>query len=197
MPANEALLAPSQVNFVGKAANLYELGYRFHGSALVITRYLRSSFLWDRVRVQGGAYGAFCQFSQLTGVFALVSYRDPNLLETLEVFDDCGRFLVETDLSDDELSKAIIGTIGDLDAYMLPDAKGFASLARLLTGNTVEARQRMRDEVLSTTAGDFKAFGEMLTAVKAHGQVAMLGSETSLARVHAARPGWLQETRIL
>ncbi len=197
IPANEALLAPSQVNFVGKAANLYDLGYRFHGSALVITRYLRTSFLWDRVRVQGGAYGAFSQFNHLTGVFTLLSYRDPNLLETLDVFDRCGSFLAETDLGGDEVSKAIIGTIGELDGYMLPDAKGFASLVRRLSGNTEEARQRLRDEVLGTTVKDFRNFAEVLTAVRDVGQVAMLGSETSLARVHAARPGWLQETRVL
>jgi presequence protease len=197
IPGNEALLAPSQVNFVGKAANLYDLGYRFHGSALVITRYLRTSFLWDRVRVQGGAYGAFSQFNHFTGVFTLLSYRDPNLLETLDVFDDCGRFLAETDLDNDEVGKAIIGTIGELDGYMLPDAKGFASLVRRLSGNTEEARQRLRDQVLGTTAKDFRAFAEVLMAARDVGPVAVLGSETSLARVHAARPGWLHETRVL
>jgi len=197
IPDNEALLAPSQVNFVGKAANLYDLGYQFHGSAMVITRYLRTSYLWDRVRVQGGAYGAFSQFNHFTGVFTWLSYRDPNLLETLDVFDDCGRFLAETDLDNDEVSKAIIGTIGELDGYMLPDAKGFASLVRRLSGNTEEARQRLRDEVLGTTVKDFKAFGEVLTAAKDVGPVAVLGSETSLARVHAVRPGWLRETRVL
>lgn len=196
-PANEALLAPSQVNFVGKAANLYDLGYDFHGSALVITRYLRTSFLWDRVRVQGGAYGAFSQFNHLTGVFTWLSYRDPNLLETLDVFDQCGSFLATAELSEDEVSKAIIGTIGELDGYMLPDAKGFASLVRRISGNTDDMRQRMRDEVLGTGVKDFRAFAEVLMAAKDAGPVAMLGSETSLARVHAARPGWLQETRVL
>jgi Zn-dependent M16 (insulinase) family peptidase len=197
LPGNEALVAPTQVNFVGKGANLYDLGYLFHGSALVITRYLRTSWLWDRVRVQGGAYGAFCQFSHLSGVLTLISYRDPNLLETLDVFDACSSFLADTELSSDELSKAIIGTIGDLDSYMLPDAKGFASMARVLSGNTEEARQRLRDEVLSTTVADFRAFADVLAAVKDHGLVAMLGSESSLARVHHARPGWLQATPVL
>jgi presequence protease len=197
LPEHEALMAPTQVNFVGKAANIYDLGYSLHGSALVITRYLRASYLWDRVRVQGGAYGAFCQFSHLTGVLTLVSYRDPNLLETLDVFDACSNFLADTELSAEELSKAIIGTIGDLDSYMLPDAKGFASMARKLSGNTEEIRQRLRDDVLGTTAADFKAFAEVLAAVRDHGLVAMLGSESTLAKVHSARPGWLQVTAVL
>jgi hypothetical protein len=136
-------------------------------------------------------------FNHFTGVFTLLSYRDPNLLDTLNVFDGCGRFLAETDLDSDEVSKAIIGTIGELDGYMLPDAKGFASMVRRLSGNTDEARQRLRDEVLGTTAKDFRAFAEVLTATKDIGPVAVLGSEDSLARVHAVRPGWLQETRVL
>jgi Zn-dependent M16 (insulinase) family peptidase len=80
---------------------------------------------------------------------------------------------------------------------MLPDAKGFASMARVLSGNTEEARQRLRDEVLGTTVADFRAFADVLAAVKAHGLVAMLGSESALARVHHARPGWLQATPVL
>lgn len=59
-------------------------------------------------------------------MFSYLSYRDPNLLKTLEVYDETARFLRELELDDDALTKAIIGTIGDVDAYQLPDAKGYS-----------------------------------------------------------------------
>jgi Zn-dependent M16 (insulinase) family peptidase len=112
--------------------------------------------------MQGGAYGGSCQFDRRSGVFTYLSYRDPNLLATLDNFDASADFLRNLDLSDAELTKSIIGAIGELDAYLLPDAKGFTSLTRYLTGDTDESRQQYRDEVLSTTAKDFKTFGEVL-----------------------------------
>jgi len=182
----EGLTIPTQVNFVGKGANLYDLGYRFHGSAKVITRYLRTAWLWERIRVQGGAYGAFCLFSHLSGVLSFVSYRDPNLLKTLEAFDQSAEFLRTVKLTEDELTKSIIGTVGDMDTYLLPDAKGFTSMVWELTGETRETRQRLRDEVLGTTVADFRSFGEVLQGVKERGLVKVLGSEGA---IQAAAPG--------
>jgi Zn-dependent M16 (insulinase) family peptidase len=185
-PACEGLTIPTQVNFVGKGANLYDLGYRFHGSAKVITRYLRTAWLWERIRVQGGAYGAFCLFGHLSGVLTFVSYRDPNLRKTLEAFDQTAEFLRTVKLTEDELTKSIIGTIGDIDTYLLPDAKGFTSMVWHLTGETREARQRLRDEVLGTTAADFRSFADVLHGVKERGLVKVLGSEGA---IRAAAPG--------
>jgi Zn-dependent M16 (insulinase) family peptidase len=196
-PLFEGMIIPSQVNYVGKGANLYDLGYRFHGSALVIARYLRNAWLWDQVRVQGGAYGAFCQMDRLSGALAFVSYRDPNLLQTVETFDRTARFLEETALSDEELSKAIIGAIGDLDSYMLPDAKGFASLIRHLRGDTDEARQRMRDEILGTTADDFKAMARFIKEIAAKGIVKLLGAPSAIEAARQERPGWLHVLKVL
>ena len=85
--ANEALIVPAQVNYVGKGCNIYDLGYTWHGSAHVITRHLRMGWLWDQVRVQGGAYGAFCALDRMSGSLALVSYRDPNVEKTLATYD--------------------------------------------------------------------------------------------------------------
>ncbi|MCK4535221.1 MAG: peptidase M16, partial [Syntrophobacterales bacterium] len=84
IPEYEGLIVPSQINYVGKGADLYRAGYTYHGSARVITRYLRTSWLWDSVRVRGGAYGAFCNFDKFSGVLTFLSYRDPNLLKTIE-----------------------------------------------------------------------------------------------------------------
>jgi hypothetical protein len=193
----EGLTIPAQVNYVGKGANLYRLGYKFHGSALVISNFLRTTWLWERVRMQGGAYGGFCSFSRHSGVFAFISYRDPNLLATLDNYDQASRFLREVRLSDDELTKSIIGTIGDLDAYQLPDAKGYTSLVRYLIGDTDEDRQRMRDEILSTTAADFRAFAEVLHQVKEKGLVVVMGSPAAIEAVNATRRNWLNVVKVM
>ncbi|MBA0872620.1 hypothetical protein Goshw_017459 [Gossypium schwendimanii] len=147
---NEAIVIPTQVNYVGKAANLYDRGYQLSGSAYVISKHISNTWLWDRVRVSGGAYGGFCNFDTHSGVFTFLSYRDPNLLKTIDIYDGTGDFLRELKMDDDTLTKAIIGTIGDVDAYQLPDAKGYSSLVRYLLGITEEERQRRREEILST-----------------------------------------------
>ncbi len=193
----EGMTIPSQVNYVGKAANLYQLGYTYHGSAKVITRYLRNTWLWDRIRVQGGAYGAFCQFNRMSGVLTFVSYRDPNLTATVEVFDGAARFLRDTTLSQEELHKGIIGAIGDLDAHMLPDTKGYTSMVRHLIGDTEEARQQMRDEILGTTIADFKSFSRILEGVRDAGVIKVLGSPTAIQSANAEMPGWLKVVNIL
>lgn len=196
-PLSEGMIIPSQINYVGKGADLYDLGYRFHGSCLVITRYLRNAYLWDQVRVQGGAYGAFCVFDRLSGILTFLSYRDPNLLETVEVFDRSAVFLNRMTLDKDELVKGIIGTIGDLDAHMLPDAKGFASLVRHLVGDTVENRQKMRDEILSTRADHFKEMAQIFDEVGKRGVVKVLASPAAIEVVERDRPGWLKKVRVL
>jgi Zn-dependent M16 (insulinase) family peptidase len=179
----EGLTIPAQVNYVGKAANLYDLGYQFDGSSEVILGYLRMAYLWEKVRVQGGAYGAFSVFDDASGTFAYISYRDPNVAATLENYDKAAHFLKNINasrLSDAELTKAIIGAIGDLDSYQLPDAKGFTSLLRHLVGRTDEMRQEIRDEVLSTNGEDFISFGEVLEKVAQSEAVAVIGSQTAI-----------------
>ncbi|MDY7036453.1 MAG: peptidase M16, partial [Thermodesulfobacteriota bacterium] len=193
----EGMIIPAQVNYVGKGANLYQFGYRFHGSSHVISRYLRNAYLWERIRVQGGAYGAFCLFDRLSGTLSFVSYRDPNLLKSVEAFDQTARFLSHSDLDDGELTKSIIGTIGDIDEYRLPDAKGYISMVRYLSGETDEDRQRMREEVLSTRASDFKAFGQVLETVIPTGLVKVLGSQSAIQESMSDRPGWLNVFKVI
>jgi hypothetical protein len=196
-PFHEAMIVPSQVNYVGKGLDLYSLGYRFHGSALVVSRYVRNKFLWERVRVQGGAYGAFSSFDRHSGSVTLVSYRDPNLLKTLDVFDQVAHFLESIQLTDEELDRSILGAIGELDAYMLPDAKGRASLLRFLTGDTDSLRQRMREEMLSTRKEDFAAFGAALGDLEEKGIVKVLGSADAIHEAVAHKPGWLTVSTLL
>ncbi len=175
LPKAEVFTAPAQINYVGKGANLYDLGYKYHGSAQVIFKYLRMGYLWEKVRVQGGAYGVFCAFDRLSGVLMQASYRDPGVLETLTAYDNTANFLRGFNPDQREISAAIVGTIGDIDTYMLPDAKGAVSLSRHLCADTEDARQQMRDEVLSTTAKDFNDFADIMEQAAKSGSISIVG----------------------
>jgi Zn-dependent M16 (insulinase) family peptidase len=89
------------------------------------------------------------------------------------------------DLSEDELTKNIIGAIGDVDAYQLPDAKGFTSMVRWLTGETDEMRQQMRDEILATTVADFRKLGQVLAELNRQARVVVMGSPDALHNVNS------------
>jgi len=185
LPRREGLAFPAQVNYVGKGANLFDLGYDLDGSISVINNLLRTGYLLQKIRIQGGAYGAFCTFSPISGVYTYLSYRDPNLANTLAVYDETAAFLRELELSEDELTRAIIGAVGAIDAYQLPDAKGYTSLTRYLTGETDERLQKFRDEVLSTTTADFRQLAAALEAVRDTGDVVVLGSREALEAANA------------
>ncbi len=175
LPPAEVFTAPAQINYVGKGANLYDLGYKYHGSAQVIFKYLRMGYLWEKIRVQGGAYGAFCAFDRLSGVLMQASYRDPAVLETIQTYDNTADFLRAFKPDKRELSAAIVGTIGDIDTYLLPDAKAAASLGRHLCADTDDVRQQMRDEVLSTTAQDFNNLADIMEQAAKLGSISILG----------------------
>ncbi|KAJ4839629.1 Presequence protease 1, chloroplastic/mitochondrial [Turnera subulata] len=194
---NEAIVIPTQVNYVGKAANLYDTGYQLDGSAYVISKHISNTWLWDRVRVSGGAYGGFCDFDTHSGVFSFLSYRDPNLLKTLDVYDGTSDFLRQLEMDDDTLTKAIIGTIGDVDAYQLPDAKGYSSLLRYLLGITEEERKRRREEILSTSLKDFKEFANAIEAVKDKGVSVAVASPEDVEAANNERSNYFQVKKAL
>ncbi len=184
----EIFTAPAQINYVAKGANLYDLGYKYHGSAQVILRHLRMGYLWEKVRVQGGAYGAFCLLDRLSGSLVQASYRDPAVKGTLATYDATDAYLRAFDPDARTLSGAIVGAIGDLDTYLLPDAKGAASLARHLCGDTDASRQQMRDEILSTTKQHFQDFAHIMQKVAEQGRICVLGG--ALAQKTAEEEGW-------
>lgn len=179
-PQDELLCAQSQVQYVGKALRVREHGESLHGSELVVVRYLRTAWLWDQIRLRGGAYGAIASLSHFSGVFSMVSYRDPQLDRTLDVYDQTSDYLLNLDIGSDDLERAIIGAIGEIDTYRLPDAKGHVALMRHLAGKSEGYLQRLRDEVLATTTDDFRRFGERISAFGADGTVVILGSEKNL-----------------
>jgi hypothetical protein len=172
MPAieDEGFVVPTQVSYVGKGGMLYSPGETVSGSTSVVSRFLRTGYLWDHVRVIGGAYGGFCQFDPKEGFFAYLSYRDPNLAKTLDVYDATADELEKSAelLAEDgdALATAIIGAVGDMDSVLSPDGKGWLALRRYISNETPEKRQQFRDEVLGTTADDFKAFADRLRQMK-------------------------------
>ncbi len=188
LPSGEGLIVPAQVNYVGKGCNIFDLGYVWKGSAHVIARHLRMGWLWDQVRVQGGAYGAFCALDRMSGTLTQVSYRDPNVERTLAAYDGSADYLRKLELSDRELTLAIVGAIGDLDTYLLPDARGTTSLSRYLADDREDLRQQMREEILSTTRRDFADFAEVMAEAAKNGKICALGG--SAVEEAAVRNGW-------
>jgi hypothetical protein len=193
---SEGLTFPGQVNYVAKGANLYTLGYAHTGATAVALRHLNTTYLWDKVRVQGGAYGGGSSFDPFSGGFMFTSYRDPNLLQTLDAYDQASAYLA-AGVGEQDLVRSIIGAIGTIDTYRLPDAKGYISMLWELTGNTDANRQQRREEVLGATAEDFRRFGEVLAAVARTGQVAVLGSETAITEANAEHGKFLEVTKVL
>ena len=130
LPTRTGLQIGTQVNYVAKGCPIYAPGEIVKGAASVITRFLRTAYLWDAVRVQGGAYGCSLGFGRTSGLAIYSSYRDPNVVDTLAAYDGTAAFLREKPIGPAELSKAIIGAIGDLDSPSSVDSKGYTSMLR-------------------------------------------------------------------
>ncbi|AGW13456.1 insulinase family protein [Megalodesulfovibrio gigas] len=180
IPAAEALCIPSQVNFVGLGIDCYGQGLTAHGSLQLAARFVRSGYLWEKIRVQGGAYGAFCFLDRLSGALNLVSYRDPNVERTLDAFLALGDWLATLDLTPAAMDKAILGAINEVDAYLLPDAKGYIACLRRLTNDTNAGRQRMREEILAATVEDLRRLGRFLQQALPQGRLCVIGSRQTL-----------------
>ncbi|WP_088346280.1 insulinase family protein [Rhodomicrobium sp. R_RK_3] len=197
LPRFEGLTMPAKVNYVAKGESLPKLGYKPGGAAMVASNWLRGGWLWDKVRVQGGAYGAFSSLDLRSGVMTFASYRDPNLMETVAVYDGAGGFLRGVAGNAVDLERAIIGTIGQLDTYRLPDAKGLVSMLRYLAGDSDERQQTIRDEVLNASPADIRGFADALDAVAAHGRTVVLGSEQAIKAANAGLEDRFTLTKVL
>ncbi len=194
LPDAEWLSAPAQVNYVGLGLSMAGTGYEYSGSLAVIMRHLRMGYLWDRVRVQGGAYGCFARYGRSTGAFTFASYRDPNVAETLKVYRATADYLGNLSLSEADITRAVVGAIGDVDTYMLPGAKGSAAFSRWMSGETDEERQRIREEILGTRLSDFHDFAPCLAKALEHAVPCVLGG--TAAEAVAEAEGWTR-TRVM
>lgn len=178
-PENEALSAMTQVCYVGKGANYKKLGYEYRGSMHVLETILRYDYLWTKIRVQGGAYGAFLAF-QRVGNMIIGSYRDPNLSETLAVYDAIPAFLREFDCSERELTKYIIGAINAVDVPLTPQLKGSIAAKNYLCGLTYEERAKSRHEILKTTIEDIRGYADMMEKCLAEDIICVFANEEKL-----------------
>lgn len=188
---NEGLTVPAQVNYVCMGANLYDLGYQYDGSIMATRELINSAWLWDKVRVQGGAYGSRVGFDRNTGVLSFVSWRDPNLLATLDVYGGTAEFLRNAEISPEQLKQAIIGAAGKLDPCMLPDRKGTVSMLRYLSHVTDESSQLSRDQLLAASVEDMRRFAEVLEKAKQSAHVVVMGGKAAIDEADRARNGWL------
>ena len=99
----------------------------------------------------------------------------------MQIYDETAGYLRQTPLTQGDVEKIIIGVVGQMDRYELPDAKGLTSMLRYLNGDTDAQRQRLRNEVLGTTASALRAFAEHLEQVTQHGTIVVLGSEQAIS----------------
>ncbi|MGL4593963.1 MAG: insulinase family protein [Thermoguttaceae bacterium] len=176
---NEAVIIPSRVQYVVKSADYKKAGFDYSGKMLVLMNILRTGYLWNNVRVQGGAYGGGLSIER-SGLFSLWSFRDPHLKRTVDVFDGIADYLENIEISEEELTKAIIATIGSLDKPMTPSEKGSRIAAMQISGLTQEDIQRERQEVLSTTVHDLRNFAKMFRSGKEQNNICVFGNEQKL-----------------
>ena len=176
---NEGLTNSSRVQYVGKAADFRKLGYPFTGAMRVLETIMRYGYLWNRVRVQGGAYGASAQFSR-EGILLFTSYRDPNLSETLAVYDEVADYLRQFTASAREMTKYIIGTISAMDTPLTPQMKGSLAAGCYLRGVTDEMRQQTRREVLTTGEAEIRALAELVEKGMKQDIYCVFGNEEKL-----------------
>jgi presequence protease len=195
-PASEGLSFPGQVNYVTKGGNLMALGLVPRGGMAVAVKHLNGTYMWDKIRVQGGAYGGGANLDPFSGSFVFTSYRDPNLLQTLENYDRAAAFLRQP-VSAQDLTRSVIGVIGSVDTYRLPDAKGFVSVLWELMGDTEEARQQRREEILGASQQDFAALADALDQLAPRGDVVVLGSESAIKAANDERGKFLEMTKVL
>ena len=151
----EGLAVPSTVSYVSLSIPGSKLGTKEHASSILLSHLLKTGYLWEQIRMRGGAYGAFASVSGLESVFSFGSFRDPNIEKTLEAYKNSLEFMSET-VSLNDLELALIGTVGKELRPLSPAESGIVSFKRDLLGITDEMRQKKRDFLLAISAEDIK-----------------------------------------
>lgn len=176
---NEGLMTSSKVQYVAKAFNFRDLGYSYTGTLQVLKTIVGFDYLWNRVRVQGGAYGAFSNF-QWGGNTVFTSYRDPNLSETLVAYDKAADFVQNFDADTREMTKYIIGTISEVDSPLSPAMKGIVSDEYYIRNIKHEAVQKERNEILSTNKEAIRKLAPVIAEGMKQNYFCVLGSEEKI-----------------
>ena len=176
---NEGFTDASQVQYVSIAGK-YDIKKTPYQPAFRICRAIMSyEYLWNQVRVQGGAYGCMAGFSK-TGDVYFTSYRDPNLKETLEVYRNVPAYLKDFTADEKELTKYVIGTFSDLDTPLSPADKGRRSLGAYLTGLTYEDVQNERNAILNAEIDDIRNLADLIEEALDQAGICVIGNEDKL-----------------
>lgn len=175
---NEGFKTPSQVQYVARVGNFKNAG-EYTGAFQVFRMALSYDYLWMKVRVLGGAYGCMCQFSRNGNVF-FVSYRDPNLDKTMDVYLNIPNYLDSFNLTEEEITKYIIGAIGELDYPYSPKVLGSKSFIAYLQGVTADDLKKERSQVINTTLQDIKALKPLIESVLEDGALCTIGNENKV-----------------
>ncbi|WP_288842633.1 insulinase family protein [uncultured Megasphaera sp.] len=178
---NEGIMTGGKVQYVAKGGNFRQHGFAYTGALAVLDTILQYGYLWTKIRVQGGAYGAMTRFCG-NGDMVLCSYRDPNLRSSIEAYDALPDYLATFDVSDREMTKYVIGTLSRIDIPLTPSLRGAKAMSRYFTGLTAEAEQRRRDQVLQATVQDIRDLAPLLRAVMADNNLCVMGSEGIIRR---------------
>ena len=176
---NEGFKTASQVQYVAKAANYKDKGLEYNGALKVLKVMMGYDYLWMNIRVKGGAYGCMSAFTR-SGECYMVSYRDPHLKETIEVYNGAAEYLKNFDASERDMTKYVIGAISDMDTPLNPKAKGLRSLAAYLGNYTYAMAQKERDEVLSCNVEVIRDLSKYAEVIKDSEYVCAVGSEEKI-----------------
>ncbi len=178
-PLNEGIMTPAEIQYVAMAGRCGVMDHVKRGVLDVARHIMNYGYLWNEVRVKGGAYGVSCQFMR-GGEGCFVSFRDPGLTGTLQVYKEAAGYLRDYHAEERELLKAVIGTISGLDTPKPPSAKGRRSMAVYLSQIPEEALQQERDQILTCTEEDIRAVAEVAEAAADQGYICVIGNEQHL-----------------
>ncbi|EYE89773.1 peptidase M16 [Fervidicella metallireducens AeB] len=176
---NDGLMTSAKVQYVAKAYNFRKLGYEYTGRLYVLKTILSYDYFWNKIRVQGGAYGCGLSFDRF-GKIACSSYRDPNLIETIKVYDETYKYLQQFNVNEREMRKYIIGTISMVDTPLTPSMKGERADAYYFSKVTLEDIQKEREEILSTTPKDVNNLSGLIRDCMNQNYVCVLGNEEKI-----------------
>lgn len=176
---NEGFMDASQVQYVARAGNYVAHGYSYHGALKILKVIMGYDYLWINIRVKGGAYGCMNGYMR-NGDTYFVSYRDPNLAATNEVYEHIPEYIESFDADERDMTKYIIGTISDMDTPLNPSAKGARSMTAYLQEMTYEDIQKERDEVIGASAADIRNLKDLAASVLSDGALCVIGNEENL-----------------
>ena len=176
---NEGILTSGKVQYVVKGGNFRHHGFNYTGALQVMETILRYEYLWKKIRVQGGAYGAFTQFA-LNGNSLICSYRDPNLRETVDAYGGIAEYLRNFSISDREMTKYVIGTMAPAETQYTPFMKGEQAMMFRFCGITREDRLRVRREIIECTQQDIRNLADLVDVVMKEPYLCVMGGEDKI-----------------